>query len=156
MSDTTTTALKDRIDVIEGGYEFFLSYAAKGFKGDPMTGGELRDYLRRMDTAMDGLGEFLSAIVRERRLEPAPPYDGFFEVVGRDAQRAQLAIRLVLAQPGISSQIIDNLNGSVHLRALLTDLFLVDEILRPRASDAIPAKALAHEEPPPPDKSSTA
>ena len=149
MSDTATSALKDRIDAIEGGYEFFLSYAAKGFRADPATGGELRDCLRRMDTAMDGLGEFLSA------LEPLPPYDAFFEVVGQDARRAQLAIRLVMAQPGISSQVIDNLNASVHLRALLTDLFLVDEILRPRASDAIPAAALASEEPPPADTSST-
>ena len=155
MSDTATSALKDRIDAIEGGYEFFLSYAAKGLRGDPGTGGELRDCLRRMDTAMDRLGEFLSTLVSERGLEPLPPYDAFLEVVGQDARRAQLAIRLVMAQPGISSQVIDNLNASVHLRALLTDLFLVDEILRPRASDAIPAAALASEEPPPADTSST-
>jgi hypothetical protein len=36
----------------------------------------------------------------------------------------------VLAQPAISSQLIDNLNASIHLRALLTDLFLVDELLK--------------------------
>ena len=153
VSDTATVELKGRIDAIEGGYEHFLGYAAKGSKGEPGTGGELRDCLERMDRAMDGLGEFLSALVRERRLEPLPPYDAYFEVIGRDSRRAQLAIRLVMAQPGISSQIIDNLNASVHLRALLTDLFLVDEILRPRASDAIPAAALAREEPP--DTSST-
>ena len=155
MSETAKAELKDRIDTIEGGYELFLSYAAKGLRGEPGTGGELRDCLQRMDTAMDGLGEFLSALVSERRLEPLPPYDAYFEVVGQDARRAQLAIRLVLAQPGISSQVIDNLNASVHLRALLTDLFLVDEILRPRASDAIPAAVLAREEPPPADTSST-
>jgi hypothetical protein len=28
--------------------------------------------------------------------------------------------------------LIDNLNASIHLRALLTDLFLVDEILKPQ------------------------
>ena len=37
---------------------------------------------------------------------------------------------LALAQPAISSQLIDNLNASIHLRALLTDLFLIDEILK--------------------------
>ena len=156
MSDTVTAELKDRIDKIEGGYEFFLSYAAKGLKGDPGTGGELRECLQRMDKAMDGLGGFLSSVVRECRFEPLPPYDAFFEVIGRDAKCAQLAIRLVMAQPGISSQVIDNLNGSVHLRALLTDLFLIDEILRPRASDKILAAALAREEPPPTDPPSTA
>ena len=36
----------------------------------------------------------------------------------------------MLAQPSISSQLIDNLNASIHLRALLTDLFVVDEILK--------------------------
>ncbi len=37
-------------------------------------------------------------------------------------------MELVLAQPAISSQLIDNLNASIHLRALLADLFLVTEI----------------------------
>ena len=155
MSETETSELRDRIDAIEGGYEFFLSYAAKGFKGDPGTGGELRVCLERMNKAMDGLGEFLLALVQARQLEPFPPYAAFLEMVGRDARHAQIAIQLVIAQPGISSQVVDNLNASVHLRALLTDLFLVDEILRPRASDSIPAAALAREEAPPSDASST-
>lgn len=47
-----------------------------------------------------------------------------------DAQDSLAALELVLAQPAISSQLIDNLNASIHLRALLTDLFLVGEILR--------------------------
>ena len=42
------------------------------------------------------------------------------------------AIQLVLAQPSISSQLVDNLNASIHLRALLTDLFLIDEVLKAR------------------------
>jgi hypothetical protein len=42
------------------------------------------------------------------------------------------AVRLVLARPDISSQLVDNLNASIHLRALLTDLFVVDEALKPQ------------------------
>ena len=101
------------------------------------------------------MGAFHSSLARERALEPIAPYDTFFEVIDGDAGRARKALQLVLAQPGISSQVIDNLNGSIHLRAVLTDLFLIDEILRPRASESIPAAALAHEEPPPPDTTST-
>ena len=37
-------------------------------------------------------------------------------------------MRLVSAQKWVSSQLIDNLNASIHFRALLTDLFLIDEI----------------------------
>lgn len=155
MSDTATTELKKRIDTIESGYELFLGYAAKGQRADPNTGGELRRCIEEMDTALDGLGAFLASLVRERKLEPIEPYDTFFDVVEADAQRACSALRLVLAQPGISSQVIDNLNGSIHLRAVLTDLFLIDEILRPRASEAIPAAAPVGRESPPAAASST-
>lgn len=30
----------------------------------------------------------------------------------------------------MTSQLIDNLNASIHLRALLTDIFLLDETLQ--------------------------
>ena len=39
-------------------------------------------------------------------------------------------MRFVLAQRAIGSQIVDNLNASIHLRTLLTDLFLLDEALK--------------------------
>jgi len=35
----------------------------------------------------------------------------------------------VLALPSIGSQVVDNLNATIHIRALLTDMFLVDEAL---------------------------
>jgi hypothetical protein len=54
----------------------------------------------------------------------------------RDAESSIAAIDLVLAQMAISSQLIDNLNASMHLRALLTDLFLVTEILELRQAQA--------------------
>jgi hypothetical protein len=43
-------------------------------------------------------------------------------------------VQLVMAQPSLSSQMIDNLNASIHVRALLTDLFLIDEILKGRTA----------------------
>jgi len=36
----------------------------------------------------------------------------------------------VLAQSSISSQLVDNFERSIHLRALLTDIFLIDEIFK--------------------------
>jgi hypothetical protein len=50
-------------------------------------------------------------------------------VLDRDAAASLSAVRMVLAQPAISSQTIDNLNASIHVRALLTDIFLIDEIV---------------------------
>ncbi|MGA8816286.1 MAG: hypothetical protein WB624_03270, partial [Xanthobacteraceae bacterium] len=50
-------------------------------------------------------------------------------VLRQDIGNARAAIRFVLAQRALGSQIIDNLNASIHVRALLTDLFLLDEAL---------------------------
>jgi len=62
----------------------------------------------------------------------AAPYHAFIRVIDRDAHDASAAVKLVLALPSIGSQVVDNLNASIHLRALLTDLFLIDEVLKSR------------------------
>jgi hypothetical protein len=72
----------------------------------------------------------LTTIVAAERLEPADRYRAFAAVLDRDARDSLAAIELVRAQPSISSQLVDNLNASIHVRALLTDLFLIDEILK--------------------------
>ncbi|PYX81795.1 MAG: hypothetical protein DMG70_17870 [Acidobacteria bacterium] len=60
-----------------------------------------------------------------RGLRPTEKYRAFLAVLDRDARDSVAAIELVLAQPAISSQRIDNLNPAVHFRALLTDVFLI-------------------------------
>ncbi|MBI4888611.1 MAG: hypothetical protein HY824_16055 [Acidobacteria bacterium] len=118
-----------------------LAYAAQGLSGDAgsQSGGQLRELLTRAATALDGLGGALASLVVEERLEPAARYRDYLAVVDRDARDSLAAIELVLAQPVISSQLVDNLNASMHLRALLTDLFLIDEILKsqPAAADHV-------------------
>ncbi len=76
--------------------------------------------------------------VKKEGLEPADKYLAFFAVLDRDARDALAAIELVLAQSAISSQLVDNLNASIHLRALLTGLFLVTEILQTRQTHMQP------------------
>ena len=121
-----------RIHAIEQAYEFMLAYAAQGLPGDTGTpsGGELREFLARAAAAVAGLGAALTAIVARDRLEPAPAYLAFRDVLEHDARGALAAIELVRAQASISSQVIDNLNASIHVRALLTDLFLLGELLK--------------------------
>lgn len=121
--------LSERCDIIEACYEFLLAYAAKGVPGDAGTG-PLRDYLRGAVKALDGLGARYRAAVKEEGFEAAERYEPFIAVLDRDATDSIAAIDLVLAQPSISSQLIDNLNASIHVRALLTDLFLIDEVFK--------------------------
>lgn len=109
-----------------------LAYAAQGLEGDAgsQTGGQLREFLSRASAALEGLGDLFAAIAAAERLEPAERYREFGAVLDRDARASLAAVELVRAQPSISSQLIDNLNASIHLRALLTDLFLIDEVLK--------------------------
>jgi uncharacterized protein YutE (UPF0331/DUF86 family) len=122
----------NRCEAVEECYEFMLAYAAQGLPTDEgsKSGGQVREFLQRAVTALTGLAEACAMAVREEGLEPADKYVAFFAVLDRDSRDSLAAIELVLAQQVIGSQLIDNLNASIHLRALLTDLFLVDEILR--------------------------
>jgi len=125
--------LKERCGKIEECYEFMLAYAAQGLRTEPGggSGSQVRTLLTKCDEALDGLGDVLETIVRDERLEPKEKYHAFIAMLKRDASDARAAVGLVLAQPSIGSQLVDNLNASIHLRALLTDLFLIDEIVRP-------------------------
>jgi hypothetical protein len=128
--------LKERCARIEECYEFMLAYAAQGLRLEPGggSGSQIRTFLMSADKALDGLADVFTNIVKTDRLTPSAPYDTFIAVLKRDASDARAAIGLALVQPSISSQLIDNLNASIHVRALLTDLFLIDEIVRPEAA----------------------
>jgi hypothetical protein len=115
----------ERFEVIEECYEFMLAYAAQGLVSDKgsESGRKIREFLSRAVSALGSLAEGCEEAMGDDR--PA-----FLAVLERDASDSLAAMELVLAQPSISSQLIDNLNASVHLRALLTDVFLLGEVLR--------------------------
>lgn len=131
MSDASQVRadLKARTDTIEEAYEFFLAYASQGLPTDANTSHPIRDHLRKFDQALAGIGAFFLECATQLGVADLTPYRAFIDVIERDARAAQAAIQLVLAQPAIGSQTIDNLNASIHVRALLTDLFLIEEIL---------------------------
>ncbi len=130
------TDVGERINAIEECYEFMLAYAAQGLPSDEgsQSGGRLREFLDRAVKALTGLAESCATAVKQEGLERSERYRAFFAVLDRDARDSLAAIELVLAQPAISSQLIDNLNASIHLRALLTDLFLLAEVFKTQRS----------------------
>jgi hypothetical protein len=133
--ETRNEALADfsaRCDAIEEAYEFMLAYAAQGLTTEEgsTSGSQIRGYLLKCEAALTGLCNAVTSAVRGLGIRSTAPYDAFVGVVERDVRSAQVAVALVLAQPSISSQLVDNLNASIHLRAVLTDLFLLDEVLK--------------------------
>jgi len=137
MSQPAAADLKSNVDIVEETYEYCLAYAAKGVNAQmaPSNDNEVRLRLENLATALPKLVECFLRLVEEDERAKAlrEDYQSFVDVLDRDADAALAAVRLVLAQPGITSQIVDNLNCMIHLRALLTDVFLVDEMLRPDA-----------------------
>jgi hypothetical protein len=119
------------IDAIEGGYEFLLAYAAQGRHTDRDAGAGLgpRQRLEAMAEALGALPDLARGIAAGGG--SSRDFDAFLDALARDAAVSIAAIRLVLSRRDISSQIVDNLNASIHLRALLTDVFLIDEALKP-------------------------
>jgi hypothetical protein len=120
-----------RCRAIEECYEFMLAYAAQGVASEDgsQSGGQIREFLQSAVDALSGLADGCLTAAADAPCSPEK-YLAFVGVVSRDADDTIRTIELVLAQPAISSQLIDNLNASMHLRAVLTDLFLLGDIVR--------------------------
>ncbi|MFM1886829.1 MAG: hypothetical protein RL026_1986 [Pseudomonadota bacterium] len=127
MSDALSLA--ERIELVERGYEYLLAYAAQGRQDD--AGTEARLMLTGMHDALESLGPVARAALPQ--LAAGPVVAPWIDALERDAQVARGALALVLGCPRIGSLLVDNLNASVHLRALLTDLFLLDQALKSRS-----------------------
>ena len=127
-----------RCNSVEECYEFMLAYAAQGASGDGgQSDGRIREVLQQAVNALSGLADACVTALGAGARDYAEKYYAFLNVLDRDARDSVRIIELVLAQPAISSQLIDNLNASMHLRALLTDLFLVSDIVKQQMLPAI-------------------
>ncbi len=137
MSEVLT--LEQAVDKIESSYEFMLAYAAQGRDFESMSGDgpPIRNVLGDLRTGLAAL----TAAFEERINEPEPAKDGalsaFCKLLSANSEHAIAALDVALSVRNITSQLIDNLNASMHLRMLLTDMFLLDEALS-KASQSPP------------------
>ncbi len=114
--------IEEDIEAIESGYEFLLAFAAQGRPAQNETGPgpHARPIIEGIAAAMNNVVTAL-----------ADSKDDFEQVIASDCRNAGAAIGFILKQEKIGSEIVDNLNASIHLRAVLTDLFLYSEALKP-------------------------
>lgn len=130
-TETDAATIAQRIDAMEETYEFMLAYAAQGVMREETTDGEgIRLFLQRMAAALEDLAAIAAAEARPLLPDLAEACGAFVTVLADDAAKALAAVRLVLAFPSIGSQLVDNLNANIHLRAVLADLFLLEETLK--------------------------
>ena len=141
MSEPADTSprgqLAATIEAIECAYEYLLAYAAQGRRDD--AGTEARAQLESLYDALGHVGPqafaalapaaSLAGAGAARVTEIDADVAAYLDAVQQDASIARGAVALVLSRPQIGSLLVDNLNASVHLRALLTDAFLLDQAL---------------------------
>ena len=112
--------LAESIEDIEVAYEYMLAYAAQGRKTDI---GEnsvpIREYLTKMTGALDVIYKYL----KDQQNQGA-----FIKAVMEDLMIAKDIVELTLKKKNISSQCIDNVNASVHVRTMITDLFILEDL----------------------------
>lgn len=124
MSDAIAT-FRSSLDTIERAYEFMLAYAAQGRETD--AGQSVGPSIRKtLDDLLAALGT-IADLAAEACVDNANA--GFIDILRDDSKRAAHSVQLALNCDRISSQLVDNLNASIHLRAVLTGLFLADEAL---------------------------
>ncbi len=128
MNDRTAQAvsLRDAFDRIEEAYEFMLAYAAQGRSREVQEGGgesQIRQFLKRFDAALDEMDSALAHGIGDN--------GAFTDRVRSDVATAKAIIGLLLQKPSVSSMMVDNTNGLIAVRALLTDIFFIDQAVLP-------------------------
>ena len=132
MSDTAN--IENAIETIESGYEFLLAYAAQGRPAGLETGPG-----PHAQPTIKGMADAMGSLIATF----AESDDAFEKLISEDCAKASAALSFILKQSKIGSEMVDNLNASIHLRAVLTDLFLYSEVLKPSsAEDLAPAGAV--------------
>jgi len=132
MDENSRQTLANCIETIESGYEYMLAFAAQG-RSKENSGGDgpgIRGFLENIESAIGALPGAFRACAPAEAGQLRDAATAFIDILEADASRARGALQLVLAVPSISSRVVDNLNASVHVRTLLTDLFLADEALK--------------------------
>lgn len=120
------TSFRSGLDTIESAYEFMLAYAAQGRDTDAgqTVGPSIRATLNDLHTSLGEIAELVADAC------PEDSCAGFTDTLKDDATKAANSVQVALSCSRISSQLVDNLNASIHLRAVLTGLFLADEALK--------------------------
>jgi len=73
--DEAMAEFSARCSAIEEAYEFMLAYAAQGLANEDgsVSGSQIREFLRKCDAALTGLGEALTHCVRRLEIRSLAP-----------------------------------------------------------------------------------
>jgi hypothetical protein len=116
--------IRDQIEKIEEAYEYMLAYAAQGRsdEGAGPDGAQIRTFLKKFSEALTNLDEATPDIVKEN-----PAAVDFIEAFTSETKVMASILKVLLSRENISSEVVDNTNGLISVRAYLTSLFFLDK-----------------------------
>ncbi len=123
----TATRMRESFELVEEAYEFMLAYAAQGRKSEESKGSgpsQIRQFLMRFRAAVQDLADLLEDM-------PDDESTDFRRRWLDDARGIGSVIDMLLALPSINSEMVDNTNGLIVMRAFLTDIFFADHVMLP-------------------------
>lgn len=126
--EQAASVLREAFDTVEEAYEFMLAYAAQGRQTESETEGasQIRGFLDRFRSALDDMDGAIPQLI------PAgSPGHAYAERFIDDSAIMKSILDLLTSRDNITSEMIDNTNGMVPVRSLLTNIFFVDQALLP-------------------------
>jgi len=116
--------VRDQIEKIEEAYEYMLAYAAQGRaeEGAGPDGAQIRTFLKQFSDNVQKLDKGSSEIIKTN-----PDADDFIQHFKVESEVMVSILKVLLAKDNISSEVIDNTNGLISVRAYLTSLFFIDK-----------------------------
>ena len=129
INEAVATKMRSAFDDIEEAYEFMLAYAAQGRRSEGPGGAgpsQIRQFLQQFGRAADALSESLAG------MSEGDAASGFRKRWLDDIAAVRSIVDMLLAQPSITSEMVDNTNGLIALRSFLTDIFFADHVMLPK------------------------
>jgi hypothetical protein len=116
--------IRDQIEKIEEAYEYMLAYAAQGRsdEGAGPDGAQIRTFLKKFSEGLTKLDEATPDIVKENSAAV-----DFIEAFTSETKVMASILKVLLSRENISSEVVDNTNGLISVRAYLTSLFFLDK-----------------------------
>ena len=120
--------IRKQIEIVEESYEYMLAYAAQGRadEGAGPDGAQIRTFLIQYSSAVSALTGLIEGLT-DRKTESVAFFDGF----QRESAVMDSVIKILLARDNVSSEVVDNANGLIAVRAYLTSLFFLDKAILP-------------------------
>lgn len=141
MADAPAADLRTEIERMETAYEFFISFAGEGVSRDTAGSAtdQVREYVSEFEESLAGGIEAAREVAEVHDSFDTDAYRAFLDEMDDEVGEARTVLALLSEQEGISSQMIDNLNGMSVFQSVMMKFFFLDELTthldRPASDD---------------------